>query len=198
VLLIGIRLKKPHMTSRELEEYKALRDTIRERGTARHWIVAVGLGLWAGLTVAVAAVLAVPVATLIPLLVLAAVFEVVFALHTGVERVGRYLQVFHEQSEEAAAWERVAMNYGRAFGGGGIDALFSPIFCVATLLNFIPAVLSGPVAFDSGVAAVVHALLILRVWSAKRQAGVQRTVDLERFSKLKQDATKDRSIEPQG
>jgi len=178
------------MTSRELDEYSALRDTIRERGTARHWIVVVGLGVWASLTVAVAAVLAVPLATLIPLLVLAAVFEVVFALHTGVERVGRYIQVFHEQAEDAAAWEQVAMSYGRSFGGGGIDALFSPVFMVAGLLNFIPAVLSGPMAIDSGVAAVVHALFVLRVFVAKRQAGVQRAVDLERFAKLKNDARK--------
>lgn len=178
------------MTSRELEEYSALRDTIRERGTARHWIVVVGLGLWAALTVAVAAVLAVPLATLVPLLVLAAVFEVVFTLHTGVERVGRYVQIFHEQPGEAAAWEQVAMSYGRSFGGGGIDALFSPIFMVAGLLNFIPALLSGPMAVDSGVAAVVHVLFILRVVVAKRKAGVQRAVDLERFAKLRDDARK--------
>jgi xanthine/uracil permease len=176
------------MTSRELEEYTALRDTIRERGTARHWIVVVGLGLWAGLTVAVAALLAVPVGTLIPLLVLATVFEVVFALHTAVERVGRYLQVFHEQPGDVAAWEQVAMRYGRSFGGGGIDALFSPIFWVAALLNFIPAVVSGPLALDSGVAALVHVLFMLRVWVAKRQAAVQRAVDLERFAKLKDES----------
>ena len=31
------------MTPRELEEYRALRETIRERGTARVWIFVVGL-----------------------------------------------------------------------------------------------------------------------------------------------------------
>src|SRR3954470_4153172 len=78
-----------HMTSRELEEYRALRDTIRERGTARHWIVVVGFGLWGALALAVAVLAAPPVATLLPLLVLAVVFEAIFAIHTGVERVGR-------------------------------------------------------------------------------------------------------------
>ena len=32
------------MTARELEEYRALRATIRERGTARVWIFVVGFG----------------------------------------------------------------------------------------------------------------------------------------------------------
>ena len=42
----------------------------------------------------------VPLATLVPLLVLAAAFECVFALHVGIERVGRYLQVFYEDRWE--------------------------------------------------------------------------------------------------
>ena len=46
------------LTPRELEEYRALRDTIRERGTTRVWIVLAGLVAWAGLVLATAAVLA--------------------------------------------------------------------------------------------------------------------------------------------
>lgn len=173
------------MTSRELEEYRALRDTIRERGTARHWIVVVGFGLWAALTLTIVELTSLPVATLLPLLMLVVVFEAIFAIHTGVERVGRYLQVYFEDAEETARWENVAMAYGRAFGGGGIDALFTPLFWVATLLNFIPAMLSGPVALDWVVVGAVHALFIVRVWSARKQAGRQRAIELERFSKLK-------------
>ena len=81
---------------------------------------------------------------------LVAVFEVIFAIHTGVERVGRYVQVYFESTEESARWEHVAMAYGRAFGGGGIDALFTPVFWTATLLNFVPAMLSGPMAIRLG------------------------------------------------
>ena len=44
---------------------------------------------------AVASLAAIPVATLLPLVLLAACFEAIFALHTGVERIGRYLQVFY-------------------------------------------------------------------------------------------------------
>jgi len=180
------------MTSRELEEYRALRDTIRERGTARHWLVVVGFGLWGALTLAIVVLAAPPVATMLPLLVLAVVFEAIFAIHTGVERVGRYLQVYFEAPEETARWENVAMAYGRAFAGGGIDALFAPMFWVAALLNFIPAMFSGPMAIDWAVVGAVHALFVVRVWSARMQAGRQRAIDLERYTKLKSEsATRD-------
>jgi hypothetical protein len=173
------------MTPRELAEYSALRATILERGTARHWIFIAGLGLWAALTVAVAAVAAVPVATLLPLLFLAATFETIFALHTAVERIGRYLQVFHENHPDEAAWEHTAMAYGRSFRGGGIDALFSPIFWVATLFNAIPVALAGPAAIDWVVVGAVHLLFAWRVWMARRQSALQRAIDLDRFAQLK-------------
>jgi hypothetical protein len=175
------------MTPRELEEYKALRATILQRGTARHWLFVAGLGIWSALTIAVAALASVPVATLLPLLFLAATFEAVFALHTGVERVGRYLQVFYETGPDEAAWEHVAMAYGRSFGAGGsgLDALFSPVFLVASLFNFIPAVMTGPAAIDWAVVGAVHALFIVRVWVARGQSGRQRAADLERFEQIK-------------
>ena len=175
------------MTTREIEEYRALRDTIRERGTARHWILIVGLATWCGLALAISVFAVTPVTTLFPLLLLAAVFEVVFALHTTVERVGRYVQVFFESSSDAAAWEHVAMAYGRSFGGGGIDALFSPLFATATLFNFIPVLVTGPPAIDWALVGVVHALFVVRVWVARNHAGQQRTIDLERFETLKAD-----------
>jgi hypothetical protein len=84
------------MTARDQDEYIALRATIRERGTARVCIFAGGLAAWAAASIATAALASTPVAVLLPLLVLAAAFEAVFALHVGVERIGRYLQVFHE------------------------------------------------------------------------------------------------------
>ncbi len=173
------------MTTRELEEYRAMRDTIRERGTARHWIVVVGLAAWAALVVATSLIGALPVVALAPLVVLATVFEVVFTLHTGVERVGRYVQVFFEQPDESASWEHVAMAYGRSFGGGGIDALFSPVFWAATAINFVPVSLSRPVAIDWLIVGAVHVLFAFRVWRAKRQAAGQRAIDLERFTRLK-------------
>ena len=66
--------------------------------------------------------------------------------------------MYFEAAEETARWENVAMAYGRAFGGGGINALFTPMFWVATLLNFVPAMLSGPMAIDWAVVGAVHGL----------------------------------------
>src|SRR5262245_7634051 len=99
------------MTSREIEEYRALRDTIRERGTTRVWVVLAGHIGWASLVVATSALAPLPVMPLLPLAVLATAFEIVFALHTSVERIGRYIQVFFE-GNEARGWEHAAMTYG--------------------------------------------------------------------------------------
>jgi hypothetical protein len=173
------------MTPRELEEYRAMRLTILERGTARHWVVLAGLAIWSGLSIVAAALTPTPASTLVPLLFLAATFEVVFALHTGVERVGRFVQVFHENSSDRAAWEHVAMAYGRTYGGGGMDAMFSPLFWVATLFNLLPALLAGPLASDSMIVGVVHVMFAARIWSARLQSGKQRARDLERFTALR-------------
>jgi hypothetical protein len=176
------------MTARELEEYTALRATIRERGTARVWVVLAGLAVWAVLTVATAALASLPIATLLPLLVLASVFEIVFALHTGVERIGRYIQVFFEAPGERG-WEHTAMAFGRAFPGGGVDPLFTPYFALATVLNVIPAALARPVAIEWVVVALPHLLFIAHLWRGRRRSAVQRAVDLDRFEKLKNAET---------
>jgi hypothetical protein len=174
------------MTPRELEEYRALRETIRERGTARVWIFVVGLVAWAALVIATAALAALPVATLLPLLILAGTFEAVFSLHAGVERVGRYIQVFFE---EGSGWEHAAMAFGRAPRGTGVDPLFGNIFLIATLLNFIPVLIAEPVATEVVVIGTAHLLLIARILIARRAAGHQRTADLETFKKLRQEHT---------
>lgn len=185
VTLIGGLDHAPHMTPRELEEYRALRATIRERGTARHWILVAGLLGWAALTIALGALSVVPVDVLVPLLVLVGTFEAVFALHTGVERVGRYLQVHYEAEPGTMRWEHTAMQFGRAYGGGSVmDALFSPIFWAATVLNMLPAIGAGPVPMEWTFIGAIHALFAWRVWSARKQAGTQRARDLERFLAL--------------
>src|SRR3954454_8743645 len=105
---------------RENEEYAVLRATIRERGTARMVLLPLIFVGWAGTAVATAAVITVAVSTLVPLLILVAGFEAIYALHVNVERIGRFLQVFHEQD---SGWEHVAMRFGRQFPGTGPDPL---------------------------------------------------------------------------
>lgn len=176
------------MTPRELAEYRALRATIRERSSAGVWILVVGITGWAGLVTATAALAALPVATLLPLLVLAAVFEAVLALHVGVERIGRYLQVFCERETEAAAnWEQTAMAFGRLRVRGAPDALFTPIFLCATLLNFVPVLFAEPVRIEVVVVGSVHLFFAARVLIARARSGHQRARDLESFQAIKNE-----------
>jgi hypothetical protein len=176
------------VNARELEEYRALRDTIRERGTARVWIFVIGFGIWGGLVMATVSIAALPEATLLPLLALAAVFEAVFALHTGVERVGRYIQVFYEaDTSDSLNWEHTAMAFGRAFPGATVDPLFARFFWIATIFNFIPAVLAGAVLYEWLGIGLAHVLFIVRVVIAERHAAHQRATDLDHFLKLKSD-----------
>src|SRR5260370_36347679 len=100
------------MIPRRVEEYRALRATIRERGTTRTWVFVVGLAVWAGLALAAVAIGPLPALALLPLLVLGASFEAVYALHVAVERIGRYLQTFHDDT-----WEHTAMAFGAPLAG---------------------------------------------------------------------------------
>jgi len=171
-------------TTRAQEEYAALRATIRERGTARVCLFVAGFVAWAALTVATAALTSIPVASLLPLLVLAAVFEAVFALHVGVERVGRYLQVFHER-DDLAGWEHTAMAFGRPKGAPAGDALFSIPFLLAALFNMMPILIAQPTPAEIVFVGGAHALFVLRLAVARAAAARQRAIDLERFTSLK-------------
>jgi hypothetical protein len=178
------------MTVRDQYEYIALRATIRERGTARLCIYAGGIAAWTAATVATAALASAPIATLLPLILLAAVFEAVFALHIGVERIGRYIQVFHEGRDESGGpggWEHAAMAFGRPKGAASTDALFIAIFLLAALFNMAPALLLAPTPVELTFVGGAHALFALRLVAARHAAITQRAIDLQRFQQLKRD-----------
>jgi len=177
------------MTACEQVEYRALRATIRERGTARVYIFAGGIAAWGALTIATAALASTPLATLLPLLVLTAVFEAVFALHVGVERIGRYLQVFHETEDTGARWEHVAMAFGRPGGAPTADALFSVTFVLAALFNVAPALIVQPTIQELIFVGGAHALFLVRLAVAREAARRQRAIDLRRFEELKRATT---------
>jgi hypothetical protein len=170
------------MNATEHEEYRALRDTIRDRGTARVWIAVVGLIAWASLTIATAALFAAPVAILVPLLVLAATFEAVYALHVGVERIGRYLAVFHDDG-----WEAVTMGFGRPQGAAAADPLFAVIFAIAALFNLTPLLIAAPTAPELIFVGGAHALFGVRLVFARLMASKQRHIDQARFAALKRE-----------
>ena len=172
------------MTEREQLEYSALRATIRERGTARFYVFAGGFATWSALVVATAALAFSPLATLLPLLVLAAIFETVFALHIGVERIGRYLHVFHEETG-VTKWEHAAMAFGRPKGAATTDALFSIPFFLAAVVNVAPALIVEPTVPELIFIGGAHALFILRLLVARETARRQRAIDQARFEELR-------------
>ena len=165
-----------------ISEYEALRETIRQRGTVRMMLVPVIFIGWAATAVATAAVITVAVSTLVPLLVLVAGFESIFALHMNVERIGRYLQVFHEQD---GGWEHVAMQLGQRFPGTGPDPLFVQTFVFALSVNFLPVVLGFEHPIELIVVLVPHLLAVYRIRMARAAAARQRTDDLQRFQSLR-------------
>jgi hypothetical protein len=169
------------LDARQQAEYAAMRDTIRQRGTARMVLLPVTFIGWAAAAVATAAVITVALSTIVPLLVLAAGFEAIFALHVNVERIGRYLQVFHERE---GGWEQVAMRFGQKFPRSGPDPLFVQLFVVATSVNFLPAALGFEQPIEIAVVAIPHLLLIYRFRTAKSAAARQRDEDLQRFEQL--------------
>jgi hypothetical protein len=76
------------------------------------------------------------------------------------------------------------MAYGRAYRGAGGDPLFAVLFLAATVLNFVPVIVAEPVALEVGIVGTLHLLFIARVLVARRAAGRQRAIDLERFQAI--------------
>ena len=172
------------MTDRQLAEYRALRETIRQRGSLRMTLVPVIFLGWAATAIATAAVITVAISTLVPLLVLVAGFETVFALHINVERIGRYLQVFHESD---GGWEQVAMAFGERPGARAPDPLFAQLFVFGISLNLLPVLLGGEPP-EIIVLAVLHLLAVYRIRMARTASRRQRSEDLQRFQSLRTPA----------
>ncbi len=174
------------ITDFDSAEFAALRATIRERGTARLYVVAGALAAWAALAVGVHLANLSGSITLAPLLVLAAAFEINFFVHTGVERIGRYLQVFHEERAGTIRWETIAMQYGARFPSGiGVDPLFSIIFSAAAFVNFLTSIVVAagrPGWIAASLAA--HLAFNYRIVRARHASAIQRAIDLERFRQL--------------
>jgi hypothetical protein len=150
------------------------------------------MAAWGALLVATAALASTPLATLLPLLVLACLFEAVFALHVGVERVGRYIQVFHE-TEPRGGWEHQAMAFGPPPRAATADALFSVPFLIAALFNIAPAIVQEPTRPELVFVGGAHALFAIRLFVAREAARRQRAIDLARFRELKQSGASDSS-----
>jgi hypothetical protein len=184
----------PSQTNGSLE-YRALRATIRERGTARLVLLPLAFAAWAGTAVAASVMTTVTVSlsTVLPLMVLAAGFEAVFALHVNVERIGRYVQAFHSGGRDR--WEQVAMAFGRQFPASGPDPIFARLFILSTSVNFFPAALGGE-PWEIVVIAVCHLAFVYRIRKAQAFAARQRTEDLARFESLRSTLDQPTATDP--
>jgi hypothetical protein len=166
-------------------EYQALRAVIGERGTLRMGAVLIGLVAWGALVLVLLLSDLAGGATLVPLIVLAATFEISFFIHLGVERVGRYVQVFHEEAKTVIGWETVAMNYGRTFPGG-LDPLFTALFACAAIVDFVSAfALTTRRPGWLVISFIAHSVFAWRLVAARRASASQRALDLERFRALR-------------
>jgi len=122
-----------------------------------------------------------PVAALPPLAVLVGGFETINALHVGVERIGRYLQVFYEGQPGGPAWESTAMAAAPRLRGGGVDPLFTVVFCAAAILNMTTALVPEPTALETLIVGGLHAAFLARVARARQMASTQRARELRAF-----------------
>jgi hypothetical protein len=192
-----------HMSLRD-DEFRVIRETIATRGTVRMALVPAAVFAWA---VLVSGFLLFgnphPIAVILSLLVLMAGFEAVHALHVGVERIGRYLQVFYEGEPGGPQWESTAMRVGPGLPGSGVDPLFTLVFVAATLTNlvvtlvFVAATLTNlvvtvigqPTPAEAAVSLALHVAFIIRILRARLAAARQRTRDLEIFERLRAPAT---------
>lgn len=176
-----------------VEEYRALRATIRERGTVRLIVTALTFFVWPPLLASIASPPAPPWLALLPLVVLWGGFEAIYALHVGVERVGRYLQLHYEAADTLPAWERTAMQLGTLPGATtGADPLLFRLFLLATLVDLAPLVPVAARVEDSTVLTVqlvvvslLHFAFLMRVLQARRFAIAQRARDLHLFTQLR-------------
>jgi hypothetical protein len=167
----------------EQAEFEALRATIRERGTARIVLFFVVIAVWAALTVATTAVIVLPIASLLPLLVLAAGFEATSSLHIGVERIGRYIQTAHE---ERGGWETIAMQFGGRGRAVGPEALFSVVYILGCAVNYVPVVLTAVTSAEMVALGAAHALFLWRVLTLRHAAAGQRERELAVFREILQ------------
>ena len=173
----------------KIAEYEALRATIRERGTARICIILVGLVAWAALTLFLSSSEFDRAAALVPFIVLTATFEISFFIHTGVERVGRYLQVFFDDD-----WENAAMAYAQK-NPGGANPLFVTLFALTAVISFaasLPTAARHPGWI--GISLLAHLTYGWRLYSARRSAAAQRSLDLDRFRALKDASSKSKEL----
>ena len=175
-------------------EFSVLRHTISTRGTVRIILLPVTLFGWGGLvSMLVVTGHVSPLTSVFSLAVLAGGFEAIHALHVGVERIGRYLQVYYEMSNDGPQWETTCMLVGPALPGGGVDPLFTLLLGGATIANVIPLLTVPRTRTELAIVGLLHAVFLVRLVRARWAAARQRTVELESYRAIRAGGSRPRS-----
>jgi hypothetical protein len=177
-------------------EFRALRDAIGRRGQLKTTLFLTGLVAWAAALLVCLIALPYPLVSVVPLALLLATFEAIRPLHFGAERIGRYLQAFHEERENPGgaplappAWEQTAMAFGPGVPGAAGHPLFAPVFALATMVNSLAILFPGPVPVELVLLSVPHAAFLAWLVYADRAMRSQRAADLERYRALRDGVT---------
>jgi hypothetical protein len=172
-------------------EFTVLRRTIATRGTVRIILLPATFFAWSAVISVLLA--AEPLGSVFTLAILAAGFEAIHALHVGVERIGRFIQVYYETGTDGPQWETTCMSVGPALPGGGVDPLFSVLFASAAMANLTPVFLSSPARATLAIIGLLHAAFLVRVGRARWAAARQRAVELESYRAIRSGSPPPRS-----
>ena len=175
----------------QLEEFRALRASVRERAIARVLLLAMTWLGWAALATAIMLVVPAPLLLTVPLVVLLAAFEVNLATVRTAERVSQYLRVVFEEGRAVSGWETACADLARRYPGGVGDPLFLWVFVAVLCANYVCVVIAIPEtadparawedSLDLALVTALHLALVLRFVLARRALRAGRPQELERL-----------------
>jgi hypothetical protein len=175
----------------QLEEFRALRASVRERAIARVLLLAMTWLGWAALATAIMLVVPAPLLLTVPLVVLLAAFEVNLATVRAAERVSHYLRVVFEERRAVSGWETASADLASRYPGSVGDPLFLWVFVAVLCANYVCVVIAIPEtadpararedSLDLALVTALHLALVLRFVLARRALRAGRTRELDRL-----------------
>ena len=132
----------------QLEEFRALRASIRERAIARVLLLAMTWLGWAALATAIMLVVPAPLLLTVPLVVLLAAFEVNLGTVRAAERVSNYLRVVFEERRAVSGWESASADLASRYPSSVGDPLFVWVFIAVLCANYLCVVIAIPETAD--------------------------------------------------
>jgi hypothetical protein len=200
--IVGARMT---MDAIQLEEFRALRASVRERAIARVLLLGMTWLGWAALATAIMLVVPAPLLLTVPLVVLLAAFEVNLGTVRAAERVSNYLRVVFEERRGVSGWETASADLAGRHPSSVGDPLFMWVFVAVLCANYLCVVIALPEtadptararedSLDLALVTALHLTLVLRFVLARRSLQAGRTRELERLRTVTgSEITEDRS-----